>query len=393
MRGSSMINYMSIYDSKTLEYAAIFKDYSLLFDELYSGVSMHEKFRLYSIGGTGFHRGYYCPNPAIEKLISNEKRGRLISNVNNNYDYAYIFDVNNQLICVESFFGHVTRTNPSSIEFIFRFDQVELGVSFLINTDGSTIGIIALSQCTYKNNKLVDYTYILRDPHSSQASFKEITFDQFEYRNDSLICTRHSRYYLLFNKAKVSDDDLYLLNDAGDPVVSFSCPDNLDIEQLINDYLTGKIIKPDNPKKTTYMNIPVNMAEQFLKNRLDTKNSKIDEFWSVYKLYSVTKFNEYPDREIFIEGRCEVVNNSKQYVLDFIRQYSAEINSSIRMIQIHCEFVFTITSGTNITEINESYFESDGDIWKFYKKIEKLKTFKILNNQLPASFKIYSSLI
>lgn len=100
------------YEILNQKYIRLQKQYNGSYHELNKAIESRIYRREYSKGGKNIHRGFYSPSN-LDLVHNNCNRGKLLkkSPKNNNYDYEYLFDSQNNIICVKN-------TAVNSMEFL-----------------------------------------------------------------------------------------------------------------------------------------------------------------------------------------------------------------------------------------------------------------------------------
>ncbi|MCR5610415.1 MAG: hypothetical protein K6F68_01075 [Clostridiales bacterium] len=83
----------------------------------------------YCSAGNAVKRGYFCPDPLIEIIVSNVRRGRLVKTEPKGDRFSYWFDENDRLILVEKITGCGIWSTQFN-EVLFYIDGYRIGVMF-----------------------------------------------------------------------------------------------------------------------------------------------------------------------------------------------------------------------------------------------------------------------
>lgn len=131
-------------------------------------------------------------------------------------------------------------------------------------------------------------------------------------------------------------------------------------------------------------------AEQYLKNKIGENTTDIAQVWEEFKGFGKKEIDG--EEEVALLFQCGVYNftGEKLFYYDFVRQFS---NEDGEMEQLHCEFVFEPTKELKKLKTEKWYFDYEGDIEDFYKKIENLKEFKIPLTHKALSLDVYQEAI
>ncbi|MBS3972342.1 MAG: hypothetical protein KGZ84_04965 [Erysipelotrichia bacterium] len=180
------------FDQLKIKYVALHKLYANSFHELNKDLESKVIKREYAKGGEVLHRGFYSPS-TLDLIVGNYNRGKLLKRISNNtkYNYEYLFDAQNSLICVYSYY---------IVEDVFKLISTELFVrnqnkvlSLVFSTDDYSLSFI--SECQFENGKLISYETALCELLDSEVYCSEINVETYEYVDDlmkSMCWTRYS---------------------------------------------------------------------------------------------------------------------------------------------------------------------------------------------------------
>jgi hypothetical protein len=131
-------------------------------------------------------------------------------------------------------------------------------------------------------------------------------------------------------------------------------------------------------------------AEQYLKNKIGENSTDIAQVWEEFKAFGKKEIDG--EEEVALLFQCGVYNftGEKLFYYDFVRQFT---NEDGEMEQLHCEFVFEPTKELKKLKAEKWYFDYEGDIEDFYKKIENLKEFKIPSTHKALRLDVYQEAI
>ncbi len=138
------------------------KQYADSFQELQAFVDLNAYRKEYSKGGVTLHRGYYSPS-SLDLVVGGCNRGKLIKGLpkNNSYDYEYIFDGKDNLIC--------TKKYSDEFESVFRCIAIE----FLV----------------YEQNRVLSFTFDLLNNYTELSFISECQYnDDILLRYESALC-------------------------------------------------------------------------------------------------------------------------------------------------------------------------------------------------------------
>lgn len=169
------------FEQLNQKYISLQKQYLNLFNELSKDVDSKVYRREYAKGGTTLHRGFYSPS-ASDLVVGSCNRGRLLKNPtkDSNYDYEYLFDNQSNLICVYKY--------SDEFEGVFSVISTELFI-YELNKVLSLVFepyLTVISECQYKEGKLIRYENALGELHYGGKGCTEINVETFEYADDLL---------------------------------------------------------------------------------------------------------------------------------------------------------------------------------------------------------------
>jgi hypothetical protein len=191
------------FEQLNLKYISLQKRYANSFHDLYKDLESKVFRREYAKGGEVLHRGFYSPS-SLDLIVGNYNRGKLLKRISNNtkYSYEYLFDAQNSLICVYSYY---------IVEDVFKLISTELFVrnqnktlSLVFNTDDD-YSLSFISECQFENGKLISYETALCELLDSEVYCSEINVETYEYVNDlmkSMCWTRYSPSIKLLTQEK-----------------------------------------------------------------------------------------------------------------------------------------------------------------------------------------------
>lgn len=132
------------------EYLALWKQYKDSFEELSLMAEENVLRREYAKGGNTIHRGVYNPG-MLDLIVGGMNRGRLLKRTpkDNHYNYEYLFDAKDRLICVKSYAPDL-EYRLTNIEFLIHKDDEVLSLIFERYIDDAWL-IHGASKCKYRN--------------------------------------------------------------------------------------------------------------------------------------------------------------------------------------------------------------------------------------------------
>ena len=160
-------------------------DFSLLYQKQLEKVMYKE----YALNGETIHRGYYCPSPIRDIVISNCNRGRLLkgSIKSSKVVREYGFNVHHNLILV------IRRTEFTEYEMIDRYENIEIEIQFDYEWLPKMI-----TKCIYNNNnQIISYTELPYNP----INLELLEYNREEYTYDDQGLAEADQYKYLYNSA------------------------------------------------------------------------------------------------------------------------------------------------------------------------------------------------
>ena len=183
------------------KYLRRYIQYKDSFEDLYQGIAERVHRREYASGGEGTHRGYYYPS-ILDLIVTGVSRGKLLKRKPRNgcSVYEYLFDTEDNLICVQQGEYDDGVHNPSYIELFVREDNVVLSFEYEMNPyHGPRLFI--MSECHYSNRQRIKYGYsgcwtIFNEKDIQTRKYGgDIMVEDYEYDEDGLFHTLHWARY------------------------------------------------------------------------------------------------------------------------------------------------------------------------------------------------------
>jgi len=171
------------FEQMNQKFILLQNQYGNSFNELYKDIDKKICRREYAKGGLGFHRGYYSPS-MMDLVVGGVNRGRLLKRLpkNNNYNYEYLFDAQDNLICVHDYGINSTHKPVSTELFVYQEDKV-LSLEFYYYEN---ISLHFISECQYENKRLIRYESARCNLFYGGSGCTEINVETYEYTNDLL---------------------------------------------------------------------------------------------------------------------------------------------------------------------------------------------------------------
>lgn len=173
------------------KYLLLYEKYACLYEELVENIEDKACSRKYSKGGLTIHRGYYSPS-FMDLVVSGCNRGHLLKKVppSNKYDYEYIFNDKNQLICVKK------MQEPMKIASVELFVYESTRIVSLVYEGVLEYNLTTISECQYENDMISRYELALcgYDVDCNKAICCEIDVEVPVYDDRYLHSILWSRY-------------------------------------------------------------------------------------------------------------------------------------------------------------------------------------------------------
>jgi len=187
---------LAFFEQLDQRYVALIKQYSNQCSELYKDIETKTTRREYAKGGEQIHRGYYSPT-MLDLVDPNYKRGQLLKRLNKNsrYNYEYLFDAQDNLICVHIFINDGQARLLTDTELlIYEADSV-IGLSY--NTPQSLFRplLYSVSECRYADDLLIEYAKADLFLGRETVECISVCVEEPEYIDDQLQELRLYRYY------------------------------------------------------------------------------------------------------------------------------------------------------------------------------------------------------
>lgn len=176
------------FDSVVNQTYSIIKKYRSDYTTLLEKCTKNTFKILYNQGGGNLYRGYYCPSPIQDIVVSNCKRGKLYSTAPLVYDYKFHFNSDNQLI---SAFLHDENVTIDTFEYIFYLPDTCIGVQFFASGHISNITI-----SKYQHSKIIQFNLIALSWQSDDVfSILSIHMENYQYKDGKLKYTEEKKFY------------------------------------------------------------------------------------------------------------------------------------------------------------------------------------------------------
>lgn len=162
----------------------------------------------FAVNSRYIHRGYYCPSPIVEQIMTNARRGKLLKRPTkcSNFTNRYCFDKNHKLYFIENMLNHAVQSR----EYIMQIDNIRYG--FVFNTNDVLGGI---SVETYCQNKLQSYMWATCHNASSTGQNWQtnyVRYETYEYDEQELSCVNFHHVALIEDEYHHPSDATRLVN-------------------------------------------------------------------------------------------------------------------------------------------------------------------------------------
>ena len=174
------------FEQLNRKYISLQEQYANSYQELSEYIALNEIKRQYAKGGATIHRGFYSPS-SLDLVVGGCSRGRLLKSATPEiaYDYEYVFDSKDDLICCRKYNSGIVST-----EFIvYEQDRV---LSLVYETDDHHLSFI--SECRYDGSKLLRYESALCAAPIGRKNCVEINVESLEYENGLMKSVLWQRY-------------------------------------------------------------------------------------------------------------------------------------------------------------------------------------------------------
>ena len=193
------------------KYDSLRKKYEYSYNELIKNVSIAEDHKMYSKGGVLLHRGYFSPTALDLGIVGGLKRGRLLKSKSiKNYDFEYIFDINDRLICCKKYSSDEDILELYNTEFLIYEGNYVLSLIF----DNFDSKISFISECYYDNIKSKKYLTAL-----FMGDCIEINIEDSEFSDEKISTLLWTRY---FSQNDILQQEKYSFNYDNDELVSIT---------------------------------------------------------------------------------------------------------------------------------------------------------------------------
>lgn len=173
------------FENLNQKYILLQEQYANSFQELNASIDSKAYRKEYSKGGATLHRGFYSPS-SLDLVVGGCNRGKILKGTpkNNTYDYEYIFDDKGILICSKKYSDEFDGVFSIIAIELFVYEQNRV-LSFVFEPYHNH-ALSFISECQYKNERLVRYESAICELHYGGKGCTEINVEIFEYVDDLL---------------------------------------------------------------------------------------------------------------------------------------------------------------------------------------------------------------
>ena len=231
---------MIMIDKK--QYKQRFQEYKKLATEYYNKIPELEKQAVnavvrteYSKGREVIHRGFYCPSPVQDRVIGNNKRGKLLKRApKSGYTYCYGFDADDRLILVTQ----TTELDFSIKELLLYEGNTVISVEYEYPL--GKLEIVSISRCDYEKGKLMVYecAHVNCSSDKLLANVGEILTEEYEYNGDMLSTCNMTKWSCGLGVTFNSRDKYVFNYDENGEIVSYTVK-QYDGEKEVEGYWDG----------------------------------------------------------------------------------------------------------------------------------------------------------
>ena len=211
------------FEALNQEFVSLHAQYKNSFEDMHRDAEQKAFRREYASGCMGLHRGYYSPSHT-DSIAQGVSRGHLLKRKGSRYAYEYVFDADDNLICVYGYGYHNKSRVPVTTELFVR--KKDIVQSFVFERDlNGWKNLDYISECRYKDGKIMEYRIAFCRRIDSESSAKrgkqcdEVDVEAYDYEGDAIKTFRWYRY--LTSMKMLSADKFTFTRDESGKVVSF----------------------------------------------------------------------------------------------------------------------------------------------------------------------------
>ncbi len=172
---------LMIYFSGILsEFREIISVYETLLPEFIAQTNARTVRSTYAQAGDCVHRGIMCPSPVLNLMVGCN-RGIPIDGPEHAADnyFRYDFDASGELIAVNHYDITSSRNVPDEVEFLYRRDQVEYGITYNLRWNE----ISRISKVALRDDGDPNY-YAASDYDRAEPELMYLHFEEYRYHDD-----------------------------------------------------------------------------------------------------------------------------------------------------------------------------------------------------------------
>ena len=212
------------FEALNQEFVSLHAQYKNSFEDMHRDAEQKAFRREYASGCMGLHRGYYSPSHT-DSIAQGVSRGHLLKRKGSRYAYEYVFDADDNLICVYGYGYHNKSRVPVTTELFVR--KKDIVQSFVFERDlNGWKNLDYISECRYKDGKIMEYRIAFCGLIDSESSAKrgkqcaEVDVEAYDYEGDAIKTFRWYRY--LTSSKMLSADKFTFTRDESGKVLSFN---------------------------------------------------------------------------------------------------------------------------------------------------------------------------
>ena len=212
------------FEALNQEFVSLHAQYKNSFEDMHRDAEQKAFRREYASGCMSLHRGYYSPSH-IDSIAQGASRGHLLKRKGSRYAYEYVFDADDNLICVYGYGYHNKSRVPVTTELFVRKKDIVQSFVFERDLNGRK-NLDYISECRYKDGKITEYRIAFCHLIDSEKSAKrgkqcdEVDVEAYDYEGDAIKTFRWYRY--LTSMKMLSADKFTFTRDESGKVLSFN---------------------------------------------------------------------------------------------------------------------------------------------------------------------------
>lgn len=134
--------------------------------------------REYASGCRYLHRGFYCPSPAIERIIGNVRRGKILKRITraSKPTHEYGFDQDGRLLWCKT----IDRDATQSVEYLVYEKNCICGIT--VDREGRPLNV---TEEIFENGRVVRYTNV-QFPGLGQCAPTDLDREEYGYEGEGV---------------------------------------------------------------------------------------------------------------------------------------------------------------------------------------------------------------